>query len=136
MLITAGTWWTPIAFTVSKNKPSLVLALPIVPHAISFPLLDSLLELNLPDLKCFDAIANPNNLGICPEVGEISDEILYCFVKSTKSPLLSTKILLKWDPICLPPDMGSSSKLVFAYNPEKNCFTVNLFIANIKVWSL
>ena len=39
-----GTWWTPAAFNTSKKTPSLVLALPIVPHAISLPLIEKFFE--------------------------------------------------------------------------------------------
>ena len=67
---------------VSKNKPSLVLALPMVPHAISLPFTEKL-EVSIPFtfLYIFDAFVNPYNLGICPAVGEMSALELYCSVK-------------------------------------------------------
>ena len=135
-LITKGTWWTAAALITSKNKPSLVLALPIVPQAISFPFTEWFLASNFPVLYNLEAIAKPNNLGIWPPVGEISDEELYCLVRSLKEPSLLTEVVAKCEPICLPPDIGSSLGSVLAYNAEKISLILNSLIASINVWSL
>ena len=60
-LITIGTCKTPAAFIVSKNKPSEVDALPIVPQATSFPLLENVVFCSNPPtfLYIFDACAKP-----------------------------------------------------------------------------
>ena len=58
------------------------------------------------------------------------------FLKSIKffhEPSLLRKGVLKWAPICLPADMGSSLISVLAYKPEKSCLTVNSLIDIIKV---
>ena len=75
---------------VSKNKPSDVLAFPIVPHAISFPSTEKLEAFGIPEtcLYIFDAWARPSNLGICPAVGEISALEFFCFVKFFQEPSL------------------------------------------------
>ena len=61
----------------------------MVPHATSLPLLEKFLELKLPSRYNLDAIAKPSNLGICPEVGDMSAEELYFWVESIKSPFSS-----------------------------------------------
>ena len=73
-LITIGTCNTPAALIVSQNRPSLVLAFPMVPQATSFPLEDKWLKCSRPStcLYIFDACASPRSLGICPAVGEMS----------------------------------------------------------------
>ena len=51
---------------VSKNNPSEVDALPIVPQAISFPFSEKVVNFSNPStfLNIFEACAKPSNLGI------------------------------------------------------------------------
>ena len=113
-LITIGTCSTPAALMVSKNKPSEVLALPIVPQAISFPFLEKLEALLISGmfLYIFEACANPNSLGICPAVGEISALEFFCCVRFFQLPSSFKLCVTKWPPICLPADIGSWFKSV------------------------
>ena len=108
----------------------------MVPQAISFPFIEWFLESNFPVLYNLEAIAKPNNLGIWPPVGEISDEELYCLVRSLKEPSLFTDLVVKCEPIWRPPDIGSSSRSVLAYKAANISLMLNSLIASINVWSL
>ena len=82
---------------VSKNNPSDVDAFPIVPQATSFPALEKLVRLSKPRtfLYIFEACANPNNLGICPAVGEISALEFFCLVRFFQLPFSSNEWVAK-----------------------------------------
>ena len=68
-----GTCITPAALIVSKNIPSLVLAFPMVPQAISFPFLEKLSRFFVAYSRyTLEACARPKSLGICEPVGEMS----------------------------------------------------------------
>ena len=83
-----GTCKTPAAFIVSKKTPSVVLAFPIVPHAISFPLIEKLDLLVIPGTSRYilEACASPSNRGICAAVGEMSALEFFCLVKFFQVP--------------------------------------------------
>ena len=75
---------------VSKNKPSEVLAFPMVPQETSFPLFENFGFFNSGMFRnIFEACAIPSILGIWPAVGEISPVELYCSVKFLKWPFSS-----------------------------------------------
>ena len=100
-LITIGTCKTPAALMVSKNKPSEVLALPIVPQAISFPLMEKLVLLLIPETfrYIFEACAKPNKRGICPAVGDISALEFFCNVRFFHEPSSFKECVAKCPPI-------------------------------------
>ena len=84
-----GTFSTEAAFIVSQKRPSEVLASPIVPKATSFPPLVNFSNPSLNSgffLNTLEAWANPNNLGICPAVGEMSEDEFFCDIKSFHVP--------------------------------------------------
>ena len=82
---------------VSQKCPSDVLASPIVPNATSLPPSEYLLRsLNaFSFLYTLDASANPNNLGICPAVGDISDEEFFWSIIEFHSPFSSILLVEK-----------------------------------------
>ena len=87
----------------------------MVPKAISFPCCENFSEPSkVTSLKTLEAKAKPNNLGICPAVGEMSEEIFFILVKSFQLPSEFRERVAKWQGICLPADAGSLSTLVSA----------------------
>jgi hypothetical protein len=65
-----------------------------------------------------EAWASPNNLGICPAVGDISEQIF--FVGSSFSSFhLHLNYMVASGPICLPADMSFLYYIVYAINQQK-----------------
>ena len=68
----------------------------MVPQATSFPLFENFSEPSKEtSLYTFEACARPSSLGICPAVGLMSEELLYCFVRSTHWPFSSNERVAK-----------------------------------------
>src|SRR5699024_12749178 len=94
---------------VSQNKPSLVLAFPIVPHAISFPLSEKfVLSFTLSTSRyIFEACASHKSLGICPADGEISALLFFSLAKFFQLPSGLTFFVLNLLPISRPSSIAS-----------------------------